>query len=187
MEPPYPAALAPVACAPLRLSSGMALSVPVARPRFTPWNRAADVHTFGGKQLLRVDNEPQFAEVAILRLFEAEGWQGRWVETYGRPAMGPGLWRHWHPDGPRAQEHHAFNEPWVERRLQGIARANGGTYSGCWDVVAWKEERLVFAESKKAKHDRLRPTQLRWAEAALACGAAADDLLLVEWAALPER
>jgi hypothetical protein len=52
----------------------------------------------------------------------------------------PGLWNAWHPDGPRAQEHLPIEEAWVNERLHAIAIANGGTFSGCWDVVAWPAE-----------------------------------------------
>ncbi len=161
-----------------------AVEVPVCRPTFQPWH-GAPVHTSGGKDLLAVDGRPQFAEVAILRLFEQAGWQGRWVETYGKGKMTPGLWRDWHPDGPRAQVHHPIEAAWVRERMHTIAVANGSTFSGCWDVVAWTDDRLVFAESKKAKHDRLRGTQVRWLEAAMECGMKAEDFLVVEWNGLP--
>jgi hypothetical protein len=69
----------------------------------------------------------------------------------------------------------------VNERLHAMATANGNTFSGCWDVVAWKNDRLVFAESKKAKNDRMRGTQLKWLEAALRCGCSVEDFLVVEW------
>ncbi|HNU57075.1 MAG TPA: hypothetical protein PKN30_10840, partial [Flavobacteriales bacterium] len=58
---------------------------------------------------------------------------------------------------------------------------NGDSFAGCWDVVAWKDDQLVFAEAKKAKHDRLRDTQVRWVEAALQCGLTEENFLVVEW------
>lgn len=139
------------------------------------------VHNFGSKTLLEVDGHAQFAEVAILRLFEAASWEGRWVETYGKPALQPGLWRAWHLDGPSAQVQRPIEEAWVNERLRAIAVANGNSYNGCWDVVVWKEDRLVFAESKRKGKDRIRATQLRWLEAALKCGCAVEDFLVVEW------
>lgn len=156
-------------------------AVAVHRAEFTKAIVVEDVHTFGGKDLVLVDGRAQFAEVAILRAFEAEGWEGRWLETYGKPAMKPALWREWKPEGPVAQEHDPIEAASVNERLHAIAVANGNTYAGCWDVVAWKGERLVFAESKKQKKDRLRGTQLRWLEAALKCGMAVEDFLVAEW------
>lgn len=155
--------------------------LPCCRIQFTAASDVKGVNTFGGKDLLLVDGRPQFAEVAILRLFQAAGWQGRWLETYGHGKLTPGLWNAWHPDGPRAQTHTPIEEAWVNERLAAIAAANGGTYSGCWDVVAWKGEQLVFAESKRQRKDKIRGTQLRWLEAALKCGCSVEDFLVVEW------
>ena len=155
--------------------------IPLCRPTFTAATLVDGIHSFGGKDLLLVDGRPQFAEVAILRAFQAAGWQGRWLETYGNGKMTPGLWNAWHPDGPRAQEQLPIGDAWVNERLQAIAAGNGNSFSGCWDVVAWKNERLVFAESKKRKKDAMRGTQLRWLETALRCGCALEDFLVVEW------
>lgn len=155
--------------------------IPLYRTTFTAAISVEGIHTFGDKDLLLVDGRPQFAEVAILRLFQAAGWQGRWVETYGHGKRTPGLWNAWHRDGPQAQEHLPIEEAWVNERLDAIATANGGSFSGCWDVVAWTSDRLVFAESKKHKKDRIGGTQLRWLEAALICGMRVEDFLVVEW------
>ncbi|MBK9273036.1 MAG: hypothetical protein IPM49_00660 [Flavobacteriales bacterium] len=155
--------------------------VPRAACSFPPYPAGATAHTFGHKELLRVDGRPQFAEVAILRLSEEAGWQGRWVETYGKPALRPGFWRAWHPHGPSAQVQVPIADPGVNERLHAIAAANGNTFGGCWDVVAWKDGRLVFAESKRKGKDRIRATQVRWLEAALRCGCALEDFMVVEW------
>jgi hypothetical protein len=175
----HPAALKASATIELELSSGC-VAIPMCHPRFTAYSLPTDIHTFGGKALVEVDGKPQFAELAILRAFERDGWQGRWVETYGH-MHNAALWREWSAGGPGAQEHVSIAEPWVNERLQAIVAANGGSYSGCWDVVAWKEDRLVFAEAKLSKKDRIRGTQLRWLEAALKCGCSVEDFLVVEW------
>ncbi len=156
------------------------LKIPLCRPLFIKASATDGVHTFGGKDLLVVDSRPQFAEVAILRAFEEAGWQGRWLETYPY-RKNPRLWKAWHPDGPRAQVHVPIAETWVIEKLNAIAAANNNSFSGCWDVVAWKNDHLVFAESKKQKKDRMRGTQVRWLEAALRCGCAVEDFLVVEW------
>ena len=156
------------------------VNVPVGRPCFTVYGGSATAHTFGGKDLLLADGLPQFAEVAILRAFQAEGWKGRWLETYGNGKLTPGLWNAWHPAGPGAQVNVPIEEGWVNERLYDIATANGGTFSGCWDVVAWKGDLPVFAESKKQKKDKMRGTQLRWLESALQCGMSVEDFLVGE-------
>lgn len=158
------------------------VQVPVCRPRFTAYTAPTGTDRFGGKDLLLVDGRPQFAEVAILRLFEVAGWEGRWVETYQRGVMDPAFLREWNGGAFKTQMQVPIEKAWVIDRLRAIAAANGNSYSGCWDVVAWKGNRLVFAESKKAKHDRMRGTQLRWLEAAMKCGCAVEDFQIVEWA-----
>lgn len=40
--------------------------------------------TYSGKDILDMDGEPAFAEIAILKLLEADGWDGVWVDTYSR-------------------------------------------------------------------------------------------------------
>lgn len=176
----WPEHLQPTDVIPLTVGT-TEVQVPVCRPRFTPAPVTTGVHTFGGKDLLLVDGHAQFAEVAILRCFEEAGWEGRWVETYGRRKLSPGLWRAWQPEGPHAQVEVPITEPWVNERLHDIAAANGHTFAGCWDVVAWREGRLIFAESKKQRKDRIRGTQVRWLEAALRCGLKPEDFLVVEW------
>jgi len=153
--------------------------IPLCRPLFNSWT-GETVDRFGNKDLLLVDGKPQFAEVAILRAFENEGWKGRWTEVYGH-MHAPAFWREWKAGGPGAQEHIPIAEAWVNEKLQAIAKANGGNYAGCWDVVAWRGERLVFAEAKLQKKDKMRDTQFRWLEAALQCGCAMEDFLVVEW------
>lgn len=155
--------------------------IPLCRPTFAKATDVECVDSFGGKDLLLVDGRPQFAEVAILRAFEADGWQGRWVETYQRGAMTPALLRAWNGGAFKTQTDVPIEEAWVNDKLHAIAVANGNTFSGCWDVVAWKDQRLAFTESKKQKKDRLRGTQLRWLEAALRCGCTVEDFLVVEW------
>ena len=62
-----------------------------------------------------------------------------------------------------------------------IARASGNNYAGCWDVVCWNGGARVFAELKRHKKDRIRPTQPRWLKAALRADLEPENFLLVEW------
>ncbi len=175
-----PSALAPSTT--LRLThNSRVYELPLCRATFLPFPDTHGLDTFGGKDMLKVDGKAQFAEVAILRAFEADGWLGRWMEPYGRSRMNPALLRAWNGGPFKTQEHLPIADGWVNERLHRIAVANRQSYSGCWDVVAWKGERLVFAESKKRKKDRIRGTQLRWLEAALSCACAMEDFLVVEW------
>ena len=62
-----------------------------------------------------------------------------------------------------------------------MAAANGNTYAGCWDVVAWQGERVVFIELKRRGKDRVQETPLGWVEAGLKIGVGVEDFFLLEW------
>jgi hypothetical protein len=139
------------------------------------------VNTFGGKPALEWFGSPCFAEVVILREFLQAGWSGRWVETYSAPLMQPRFLTDWSSGGIKSTISHAITESRVAALLDSIAQANGHTYWGAWDVVAWNGDRVVFAEAKHRGRDRLRSTQLRWMAAALEQGLPVDAFLVVEW------
>ena len=78
----YPLTLIPTAYEEIHLLTGDIVSVPKAMPRFKPWLGAPLKDTYGGKQVIDSSGEPVFAELVILRLVQAEGWQGAWIDTY---------------------------------------------------------------------------------------------------------
>ena len=56
---------------------------------------------------------------------------------------------------------------WAAEIFECLRAANGGTLSGFFDVFAWREPgRAAFVEAKVGP-DRIKPTQLRFAEIAL--------------------
>ena len=56
---------------------------------------------------------------------------------------------------------------WATEIFECLRAANGGTLSGFFDVFAWREPgRAAFVEAKVGP-DRIKPTQLRFAEIAL--------------------
>lgn len=68
--------------------------------------------------------------------------------------------------------------------LREIAALNGGNFSGCWDVLAWKGDRIIFAESKRSKRDKINKNQIRWLKVSLCYGLKPENFLVVEWDAL---
>jgi hypothetical protein len=56
-----------------------------------------------------------------------------------------------------------------------------GSASGCFDVFCWKDDSVVFAESKRRSKDEIWQTQLAWLEAAMQTGLDASAFLIVEW------
>ena len=177
----YPRDLQPSATETLTLPSGQVVSVPKATPVFTSWSGPPMTDTFGGKPALDWLGSPCFAEIVILRQFLQGGWSARWVETYGAPSMRPRFLTDWSADGLKSSLTQAIVEPRMATLLDDIANANGRAYSGCWDVVAWNDDGVVFAEAKHKGKDRVRSTQLRWMAAALEQGLSEEAFLVVEW------
>ena len=111
-----------------------------------------------------------FAEPAIMHLFLKDGWEARWLESYGRGQRNIVCLAEW-ADLPysRQTECPITNER-ILNMLHGIATLNNGNYCGCWDVLAWKGDNVIFAESKRSKRDKIRDTQVKWLDAALRYG-----------------
>jgi hypothetical protein len=123
--------------------------------------------TYGNKPILEFNGEMMFAELAILRIFEQAGWEGRWVDSFGNKYR-IGYWgKDVEKDLPDEQR----------ARLNSI-RAKA---PGCFDVFCWRDGLTLFVESKWEAHDAIRETQRRWLEAALDLGIPVKSFLIVEW------
>jgi hypothetical protein len=157
------------------LPSGKTMQLPCCHPTFERWAGASIKFDFGHKPLLAYQQHPIFAELLILRLLEAHGWEGVWVSSYGgikylrQMPQGSSLARGRAPL-PDDREH-LLNRIW-ER---------SGRRSGCFDVYAWRDGAVLFCEAKRQGKDRIRLSQRRWIEAAILEGMAPDSLLIVEW------
>lgn len=145
------------------------------------WNGPDLRNTFGNKQLLDFEGKPMFAELAVVRMFMNGGWNARWVCTYGRGKMNPFLLTRWEDDEYKKQEYVPIEDSFVVSEMKSIAGNNNNSFYGCWDVVAWKEHRLLFVELKRKGKDRIRSTQIGWFDAALKSGLSVDNFLLIEW------
>jgi hypothetical protein len=157
------------------------MAVPKTTPQFEVWTGSPLSYTFGGKRLLDYRGEPCFAELAIVRAFLGAGWSARWVSTFASAAMSPRFLTGWRDGQLSDQTQEPIEDKSVRAKVDAIAVANGRTYAGCWDVVAWNRDRLLFAESKLKGRDKIRSTQRRWLAAGLSSGLSIDDFLIVEW------
>lgn len=109
-------------------------------PRFTRWppNEPKPQDTKGGKWVAKLASEPCFAEIAILRAFEAEAepWEGRWIDNYPMsPVFRTAYWDdHWN-----TLSRGVANKPLptfprdVSRAICTEAGDVGG--AGLWDVI----------------------------------------------------
>lgn len=179
-EKNYPTRLRPTGSTRFSLSD-LRFDVPLVSTSFT----AATTHDlgdrFGRKPVVRYDGTAMFAEVAIQRMLTHANWQARWVETYGRPDMDPLVMKKWTKGTARDQASEPIDSAFVRNLLLEIAKRNGWSYAGCWDVVAWSGERVVFFESKRKGRDRIRSTQVHWLLAGLEAGLSLGDFVVVEW------
>lgn len=169
----YPEQLMPETVEDLHLPSGLSVQVPKTQPVFRLWSGEFTEDTYGNKPLIDVDATPMFAELAILRQFQEDGWDGVWVDTF------------------RKKYRTAWGEEGVVRlsgdklQLLKAIHQKAGSVSGCFDVYCWKDDVVVFAESKRRSKDEIRQTQLVWLEAAMSTGLDASAFLIVEWLSAP--
>jgi hypothetical protein len=176
-----PASLIADGCDTVTLSGGETLEIRRAKTAFRSWPHEIMIDTFGGKPVLDVNGEQTFAEVAIVRLFRPAEWNARWLESYAARGSWPRVLSQWHPGGIKFCEDVIIEDERVRTTIQSIIDANGGKCSGCWDAVAWSEDRIVFCEAKRSKRDRLSETQRGWMQAALRAGFTAEHFLVLEW------
>jgi hypothetical protein len=166
----HPILLSPTEVESIALSTGKLIRIPKVTPRFHRWTGVPPGDTYGGKVVLDYEGKPVFAELAILSILQADGWNGVWVDTYSRKYRVA----YWGDSKgvvlPRDQE--GFLE---------TIHAHAGTRNGCWDVFCWKDGDRLLAESKHSGKDRIRESQIRWLAAALYLGVPLSSFLVVEW------
>jgi hypothetical protein len=57
----------------------------------------------------------------------------------------------------------------------------GNCRGGCWDIFAWRDSGILFAESKQRSNDSIRSAQARWLEHALENGVPLSSFLIIEY------
>jgi hypothetical protein len=153
--------------------SGANVEIPTARVQFAQWNgdpAVAPRYNRNAKPAVDLDGTPMFPELVILRDLERDGWEGLWVDSYSRRFV-----RVW-PPPPTPP-----SPPLAQQSLLARIKGSAGFPSGCWDIFAWQEDRVLFVESKRRRKDQVRDSQRRWLEAALEQGVTLSSFLFVEW------
>jgi hypothetical protein len=167
----YPDLLLPTTIEVIELPSKVTVQIPKTEPTFDLWKGKPISDTYGNKTVLDCDGEPTSAELAILRIFEKDGWQGVWVDSYRNK---------FRKDYPAK----SVALPPEQQRLLSEIYEKAGSNKACWDVFCWKDDGAqLFAESKRQGRDRMRDTQCCWLEAAINCGLPTSAFLIVEWKA----
>lgn len=176
----YPTFLKPTTIE-IFIIEGKQIEIPKCVVSFKKWNGESLKETFGGKPIVSVDNTPMFVELAILSEFVKAGWNARWIETYGKSKSNPIYLSTWIDDIYSKQTNHPIEDNEIIKLLTNISCINKNSYAGCWDILSWKEEKILFTEAKRNKKDRIRITQNKWLAAALEFGIKVDDFLIVQW------
>ena len=165
-----PTLLQPTTTEEMILPSGRIVSFPKSTPLFNIWQGEPIEDTYNGKAILDYEGRPAFAELVILWSMMAEGWQGCWIDTFRHRY----LTGYWGAEPSKSLPQRPISIP---DNLWNLAKAR----SGAWDVFCWRDDKVVFAESKRSKHDQIRASQLQFAESALTLGLSPESFLLVEW------
>jgi hypothetical protein len=175
---------------PIHTPSGRVIQdVPGVYLRLPQWQGEPFVDDFGKKAagMIELEGEHLFAELAVLRLLEKDGWQGRWVNTQG--AKGE-VWKfltRW-DDVPRDQQRTRNIEEEEPRRvLARIASNRRKRYAGCWDVYAWRDGQFAFLDTRRGPptpKDEVKADQVDWLNTALLFGddrIKLDSFAVVSW------
>lgn len=155
--------------------------IPKGVVQFQKWKGAPLKESFGGMPVVSVEDRPMFAEVAIMQHLIHYGWETRWILTTNRRNKEPLYFSEWKDELYVNQNHAPIADEKVSEMMKGIAKLNGNSYQGCWDVLAWKGNRILFAEAKRNNKDLTSIAKNNWLAAALASGLTPDNFLLVQW------
>lgn len=152
------------------LSSGAEVSIQKYFLHFNEWKGAPIPNTYNNKPVIDWSGEPVFAELAVLRLFQSHGWEGVWVDSYRRKYR-IGL--------PDVVEPIELSEK--QRQLLDSIRAKTERHGGCWDVLVWKDNQVLFLELKRSKKDRIQESQISWLDKPVELGLNLSNFSFIEW------
>lgn len=158
-----------------QLTGRMVTDVAGAFVRLPRWEGAPFADDFGRRAaaMIEVEGEHVLAEIAVLRLLERAGWEGRWVNTVGGKGE---VWKfltRW-DDVPRDEQRNRVIEEAEPRRLLGqVAARARKRYAGCWDLFAWRGDEICFLQVKRGPPkpaDSVAAAQIDWLHTALLLG-----------------
>jgi hypothetical protein len=146
-------------------------SVPSVFMRFPQWRGAPFADDMGKKTaaMIDLDDEHLFAELAILRLLERDGWEGRWIHASSSGEITKYI-TEWRDVSRQEQRSRPIQHDGARALLYAIADRSGNRYGGCWSVFAWRGESYAFFEAKRQSakdREKLKPAVEAWVRAAL--------------------
>jgi len=156
-------------------------SIPtILMPPFKHWEGEPLIHDLHKRKENIIDYKGHalFAELVVQDLAEKKPWHSRWIQTYPK-SKNPYFLVDW-VDKPLNKPNRVPLDGYGKKKTEEIAELQG-SYSRCWDVVAWNDDRLVFYEVKRMGDDTLNPNQISWREAGLSVGLKKDNFVIVQW------
>jgi hypothetical protein len=157
--------------------------------RLPRWQGTPFQDDFGKKAgaMVALDGEHLMAELAVLRLLQAQGWDGRWVSTYS--AKGE-VWKYlvrWDDVARDQQRTRNIEEESPRRLLATIASRARKRYKGCWDVFGWRDPAAAFLQLRSGPPrpgDEVKEEQVDWMHTALLLAdprLTVDSFAFVNW------
>jgi hypothetical protein len=137
---------------------------------FSEYNKTNELNNYGGKKFLDYNGEPVFAELLLLKILEANNYIGVWVDTYRN--------KFWTSLTEEINKNELNTE--IKTVIENIYKLKGGKKSGCFDVVAYKENEYIFVELKRGKKDVIQNSQIEWLKSAKKLNIK-SKFLLAEW------
>ena len=150
----------------------MIVNIDTYHCKFSKWRKDINFDTYGGKCILNWKEEPLFAELFVLRILEEQQFKGVWVDTYR---------------GKFWEKHPSFSSPVIDLHpilrdiYSRIKHNNQNKRKGCWDVLAIRDNDILFVELKRTKKDAIRQSQADWLQAGFDAGLTEDNFIIVEW------
>jgi hypothetical protein len=144
------------------------------------WKGTLFTHKLGHTKTICYEGKQMFVELVITNLFIKSGWEARQVQTYQMKNKMPRFLDNYIDAPLPSQFSIPIEDKKVKKMLENIFTVNNSSYSGCWDVLGWKDGKIIFVEAK-GRGDEIRPTQKKWFCAGLKNGLTPDNFLIVKW------
>ena len=141
---------------------------------FKKWTGRKPVFDFGRKPLIEYKGRCVFAEIAILKMVEHDGWNGVWVSTYGGCNFLNTM--------PKSRTFSRYSKVIPQDKKELLEKIwKKGKTRACFDIFAWKNSRVIFCEAKRKGKDKLTVAQRKFIKGALACDIKKNQLMIIEW------
>ena len=153
------------------------LFVFLSKPKFKKSTLSGEVdlpETYTVKPIvLSITNKMTFPELAVVDILRHENWDAYWIDNFHQK-----VWNKFPERG------NSIKLPKViKRKMDKIKNhLNTHTYSGCWDVVALKDNIMLFLECKGIpSNDKIRDSQIKWMTTSIQLGIPNEHFIIIEW------